>query len=145
MFYNVYTDGACSDIIKTVGCAYCVFTNTEFIYSSCTKLPNMHNPTHAETISVGLALSYLLSNCNLKPEDTIQINVDCNAVIDFCTSYQDNNNSIRSNVSTVRSTIKIVREVSKKCTLKFRRVRGHKGFLNPNTYVDRLAKFAMWS
>lgn len=144
MFYSVYTDGAGSDVNNVVGCAYCILTDTTFIQAGCTKLSGMCNPTHAETISVGLALSHILSNIELKPEDTIQINTDCMAVVNFCESYIGNNDPIRSNVSQVRSTIKVLRAATNQCNIRFRKVKAHKNFLNPNTYVDRLAKLAMW-
>lgn len=144
MLYSVYTDGAGSDVNNVVGCAYCIITDTSFIQAGCTKLTGMNNPTHAETISVGLALSHILSKLKVTNEDTIRVNTDCMAVISFCESYMNNDDPIRSNVSAVRSTIKVVREAHRKCNLKFNKVKAHKGYLNPNTYVDRLAKLAIW-
>lgn len=144
MLYTVYTDGAGNDVANVAGCSYCILTDKDFIQSGCTRLVDMCNPTHAETIAVGLALNSLLSAVDITDKDTIHINTDCLAVVDFCNSYADNNDSIRSNIPAVRSTIKVVREVNKLCTLKFRKVKAHKNFLNPNTYVDRLAKLSIW-
>lgn len=141
--YNVYTDGAGSNINNSAGSSYCIITDYNFIGSGFAKKDGVDNPTHAETIAVGLALAYLDKYTELSDSDIVYVNTDCLAVISFCKQYIGNNDNVRSNIPEVRATITIVRGVSKKCRLRFRKVKGHKDFINPNTYVDRLAKLAI--
>ena len=143
MQYNVYTDGAGSNINNSVGSSFCIITDTVFVGSGFVKKVGIDNPTHAETIAVGLALTYLNKYTELGPDDIVYIHTDCLAVIKFCSSYMDNNDGVKSNIPEVRSTISIIRGINKKCRLRFKKVRGHKDYINPNTYVDRLAKLAI--
>ena len=141
--YNIYTDGAGSNTNNCVGSSYCIITDCIFIGSGFTKIEGLDNPTHAETIAVGLALAYLDSYTRLSPDDIVYVNTDCLAVIKFCNDYMNNDNSVRTKIPEVRATIAVVRGVAKKCRLRFRKVKGHKDQINPNTHVDRLAKLAI--
>lgn len=143
MRYIVYTDGASSHESKTAGCSYLILTDKTYIISDSVKLDGSFNPTHAETISVGLAAAYFLDSVELTPKDVIEFNIDCASTIDFYKSYIGNNDKIRSNKKAVVNSVQVVRDLNNRCTIRFQKVRGHKSVINPNTFVDRLAKLAI--
>lgn len=143
MRYTVYTDGAGSNEKNVAGCSYLILTETDYITSESVSLDGVTNPTHAETISVGLAAAYFIDNVDIHKNDVIEFNLDCISSIEFYNSYLKNNDKVKSNVKAVVNSVFIVRKLSTKCTVRFQKVRGHKDMINPNTYVDRLAKLAI--
>lgn len=144
MRYTVYTDGASSSDRGIGGCAYLILSPTDYIIMDSIPIPGVANPTHAETIAIGLAAAYFIDSIKLSRDDIIEFNVDCQGAITFCKEYIGNDNNIRSNVKQIRASIKILRNLSDKCRVEFNWVRGHKGYKNPNMCVDRLAKLAIW-
>ena len=143
MRYTVYTDGAGSIEKNVAGCSYLILTETKYIISDSISLKGVTNPTHAETISVGLAAAYFIDNINLEPDDVIEFNVDCASTIEFYNKYIMTTGKVRTNVKAIVNSVFIVRQLVSKCNVKFQKVRGHKSVINPNTYVDRLAKLAI--
>lgn len=143
MKYVVYTDGAGSIERKMIGCSYLILTETRYISSDSISVKNLDNPTYAETISVGLAAAYLLDNVELSSADIVEFNIDCLSTIDFYRAYVNNNNAVRSRIKQIVNSVAIVRQLTEKCTVRFQKVRAHKNTINPNTYVDRLAKLAV--
>lgn len=146
MLYEVYTDGANASVNeKLSGSSYLILCDDNYVTSSSSKLIGVANPTYAETIAVGLASRYLLENADIKPEDTVRFNIDCKSTVEFCDRYvtQLSKDTVPSKLKAVVASINIIRELSKKCSVQFRTIRGHKDFLNPNTFVDRLAKLAI--
>jgi hypothetical protein len=143
MRYMVYTDGAGSNDRNVIGCSYIILTDDNYINSGSIKLNGMSNPTHAETISVGLAAAYFIDNEELSPDDIIEFNIDCASTIDFYNTYLDNEDTVRTNVPAIFNSVRVVRTLRNKCKVRFQKVRGHKNVINPNTYVDRLAKLAI--
>ena len=146
MVYEVYTDGANASVEeKLSGASYLILRDEEYVTSSSKKLVDVANPTYAETIAVGLASRYLLENENITGEDTVKFYIDCKSTVDYCNKYiiQNPTSSVPSKVKAVIASIMIVRKLHEKCTVQFKRIKGHKDFLNPNTFVDRLAKLAI--
>jgi hypothetical protein len=143
MRYTVYTDGAGSTDRNVIGCSYIILTDDNYINSDSVKLNGMSNPTHAETISVGLAAAYFVDNEELNPDDIIEFNIDCASTIDFYNTYLNNEDAVRTNIPAIVNSVRVVRRLHDKCKVRFQRVRGHKNVINPNTYVDRLAKLAI--
>ncbi len=144
MRYIVYTDGACSVDKNIGGCAYLILADTDFISMESIPIPGVANPTHAETIAIGLAAAYFIDSGDLSKDDVIEFNVDCQGAITFCKKYYNNVDNVRSNIKQIRASIKILRKLAGLCSIEFKWVRGHKGYSNPNMCVDRLAKLAIW-
>lgn len=143
MRYTVYTDGAGSAEKNVAGCSYLILTETDYINSESIRLKGVANPTHAETISVGLAAAYFIDNVELNPDDVVEFNVDCASTIDFYNKYISTTGKVRTNVKAIVNSVFVARQLMTKCNVKFQKVRGHKSVINPNTYVDRLAKLAI--
>ena len=146
MLYEVYTDGANGTVEdKISGASYLILCDDNYVTASSKKLIEIANPTYAETIAVGLASRYLLENKKLTPKDTVRFNIDCKSTVEFCNKYilQDKSSTIPSRVKAVIASVTIIRKLSEICPVQFRRIKGHKDFLNPNTFVDRLAKLAI--
>lgn len=143
MRYKVFTDGAASNEKNVAGCAYLILTETDYVQSESVQLKGLSNPTHAETISVGLAAAYFVDSVKLNPDDEIEFNTDCIAAMEFYREHAFNTGVIKSGTAEIIASVKIVRQLSKKCKIRFQKVKGHKKVINPNTYVDRLAKLAI--
>lgn len=143
MRYIVYTDGAGSTEKNVAGCSYLILTETDYINSESVQLSGIDNPTHAETISVGLAAAYFIDNIKLSKDDIIEFNIDCASAINFYNRYAYKDGKVKSNVKSIINSVFIVKQLVSKCTVRFQKVRGHKSTINPNTYVDRLAKLAI--
>lgn len=145
MKYIVYTDGAGSEKSNKVGISYIIMGDTTYVNSDFKQIPGMSNPTQAETIAVGLAAGYLIRNVELTKEDTVEFYIDCASTINYLNNftgssidrqYKGFNEYIRLSVSRVQSLAKTV-------NVSFNKVKGHKAKVNPNSYVDRLAKLAL--
>lgn len=143
MRYTVYTDGAGSVEKNVAGCSYLILTESDFINSESVRIEELDNPTHAETISVGLAAAYFIDNVDLKETDVIEFNIDCASAIKFYKRYAYNTGKIQSNVKAIINSVQVVRRLTSMCDVRFCKVRGHKNSINPNTYVDRLSKLAI--
>ena len=143
MRYIVYTDGSGSNEKNVAGCSCLILTETSYVNSESVSIKGVSNPTHAETISVGLAAAYFIDNVDLKPDDTIEFNIDCVSTIEFYNRWAKTNKKVRSNVVPIINSVFIVRKLTQKCNVVFQKVKGHKSSINPNTYVDRLAKLAI--
>ena len=143
MKYTIYTDGAYTQIKNLCGCSYLILTDTHYIHSDSVTLLDVSKPTNAETVSVGLAAEYLLDNVHLEKDDVVTFNIDCLSTISFCKKYVNEKGIVMSNSSKVITAIGTLRALSRKCKVRFEKVHGHKKVINPNTYVDRLAKIAI--
>ncbi len=145
MRYNVYTDGACTKQKGISGCAYIILTNDTYVSSHKQVLTGVTNPTQAETIGIGLAAKHMLRDIPLTKEDIVEFNTDCFSSIKFCREFvfQKPKSTVRSKVAEVRIAMEDVRQLSKVCTVRFSKVKGHKDSMNPNTFVDRLCKIAI--
>lgn len=145
MKFMVYTDGAGSYEKNRASCSYFIMSEEQYIGSDYKTLKDMYNPTQAETIGVGLAAKYLLDNITFKPEDRVEFYVDCTSTISFCrkNTKDQPTGRIASNNERVISAIKNLRTLCKKTNVFYFKVKGHKAVVNPNSYVDRLAKFGV--
>ena len=143
MKYSVYTDAAASADLNMIGCAYLILTDDTYIASESVKITDTNNPTYAEVVSVGLAAAYLLDNVELTAGDTVTYHSDCLSAVEFCRAHMKEKSVIKCSSHIVRSSIKVTRMLSDKCKVVFLKVHGHKGVLNPNTVVDRLAKLPL--
>lgn len=145
MRYIVYTDGAGDNEQNKAACSYLVYTNNTFISKDYKSINGISNPTHAETIAVGLVAGFLAENLDLKKTDLVEFNVDCVSTIEFCIKYAIENpeESIPSREKLVVISIQLLRKLNELCKVKIYKVRGHKSIINPNSYVDRLAKLGV--
>lgn len=144
MEYNVWVDGAYSQWNKRGGCSFLILTNNTHIGSKSVRV-ELANPTHAETVAVGLAASFLLeSGIKFTRQDVVIFNVDCQSTVTFCNKYlRSGKTYVNSNEKLVIDNMLTLKKLSEKCRITFEKVKGHKDVLNPNTYVDRLAKIAI--
>lgn len=144
MLYRVYTDGSGSDLQKIIGAAYLILTEDTYICHGSATVRGIDNPTYAETIAVGLAAQDLLDSNKLTKEDEIVFYIDCVSTIKFCKKLckRDPEANI-SSIPLVKASITIVRELCKTCKVSFEKVRSHQDKVNPNTFVDKLAKFCI--
>ena len=144
MLYRVYTDGSGSDTNKVIGAAYLVLTEDRFITHGCATVRGIDNPTYAETIAVGLAAQDLLENTNLKKDDEVVFYIDCVSTIQFCEKLcnKDTSASVQS-IPLVKASITLIRHLCKSNKVSFEKVRSHQGNVNPNTFVDKLARFCI--
>lgn len=140
MKYTVYTDAASSAEKGLSGCAYCVLTEDTYIASDSVRVPQATNPTHAEVVSIGLAAAHLIDMIELSNEDSVEFYSDCSSAIEFCKNCLATKGGVPCSALIVKNSIKVIRQLGKKCSLTFEKVHGHKNKLNPNTFVDRLAK-----
>lgn len=140
MKYIVYTDAAVSPNNGLSGCGYCILTDDTYIASDSVRVTQTTNPTHAEVVSIGLAAAHLLDEVNLQGGDLIEFNSDCLSAVEFCKKYARGNAYVPCSAEVVRNSMAIVRRLARKYCVEFHKVHGHKDKLNPNTFVDRLAK-----
>lgn len=143
MRYLVYTDAAASTQKRISGCAYVIFTDKMYITSESVKVSATYNPTHAEVVSIGLAAAYIVDNMKVDQGDTVTIFSDCLSAIDFCKAHLDSGGSVASPSKVVRNSILVLRQLSEMCKVNFQKVHGHKDAVNPNMFVDRLAKLPL--
>lgn len=143
MRYIVYSDGASSLEKNMIGCGFLILTESNYIASDNVKIKGQSNPTQAETIGVGLAAAYMIDNLSLTESDVVEFFVDCAPTIDFVKKYVDNNDKVFSNNKQVVASVNIVRKLAKVCKVELTKVRGHKVQMNPNKFVDRLAKLSI--
>ena len=143
MRYTIYTDGAYSAPKKIAGCSYLILTDMEYVTMESKGILAVVNSTQAETVSIGLAAAYLIDKIELNEDDEVVFNTDCASAIEFYRDYINNSGRVKSNIKEVINSVFIVRYLNKKCKVSFAKVKGHKNFMNPNTYVDRLAKIAI--
>ena len=144
MEYYIYTDGAASSERNVIGCAYFIMTSETFIHTNTVRVENCNNPTQAETIAIGVATMYMLKNVEFKDGDTVGFYSDCLSTIEFCKKYIDNDLEVWTKNTLVSSSIQQLRDLRNIVPVSFIKVKGHKGKLTPNTYVDRLATFALY-
>lgn len=143
MKYTIYTDAAASEPKNISGCSYLILTDDSYIHSDSIRIRGLTNPKQAETISIGLAAAYLIDNVEMKDEDVVEFNVDSFSAIEFCSDALKDDRTIVCSAKQVVNSIKILRQLNDRCTINFQKVRGHKERINPNTFVDRLAKIAI--
>lgn len=143
MRYIIYSDGAGSVERNMVGCGFLILTESTYVASDNVKIKGQSNPTQAETISVGLAAAYVIDNLKPTENDVVEFFIDCAPTIDFIKKYIGNNDKIFSNNRQVIASVNIVRNLCKQCKVEFTKVRGHKVQMNPNKFVDRLAKLSI--
>lgn len=143
MRYTVYTDAAASAEKAFSGCGYLIFTDRTYITSESVKVEVTANPTHAEVISIGLAAAYIIDELNPTKEDTVTFYSDCLSAVDFIQKYIGTTKGIASTSSSVRNSIIVLRRLNKACNVILQKVHGHKDVINPNTFVDRLAKLPL--
>lgn len=144
MKYIVYTDAAASVPKDISGCSYLILTDSLYIHSDSIRVRGLTNPKQAETISIGLAAAHLIDNVKLEAGDTVEFNVDSFSAIQFCSdALADHSSIVMCGAKQVINSIKVLRLLDDKCNINFQKVRGHKERINPNTFVDRLAKIAI--
>ena len=120
-----------------------IITDNEYLASDAVQINTVSSATNAECAAIGLALAYMLTNVDIKSDDIIELHSDCLSAITFFQNHLGDSKYIRSNVKEVVNSVSIARRVSKLCTLRLIKVRGHKNVHTPNTVVDRLAKLAV--
>lgn len=143
MKYIVYTDAAASVPKNISGCSYLILTETNYIHSDSIRVNGLTNPKQAETISIGLAAAYLVDNVDIQDVDVVEFNVDSFSAIQFCEHALSTNRAITCAARQVVGSMKVLRDLNRKCKINFQKVHGHKERINPNTFVDRLAKLAI--
>lgn len=140
MKYIVYTDAAVSPGNGVSGCGYCILTDDTYVDSDSVRVTQTTNPTHAEVVSIGLAAACLIDKVDLQDGDCIEFNSDCLSAVEFCKRYSHNKSYVPCSAEIVRNSMAIIRKLAKDYSVEFHKVHGHKDKLNPNTFVDRLAK-----
>lgn len=140
MIYTVYTDAAASAEKKRSGCAYVIFTDKQFVVADSVRVDLTYKPTHAEIIAIGLAAAKFIDKINVKPGDVVQINSDCMFAVDLCRQLMDNDAPVHIKSPAVKNSIQVLRQLYQKCNVTIHKVHGHKDVVNPNMFVDRLAK-----
>lgn len=140
MKYTVYTDAAASLDKGLSGCGYCILTDDMYIASDSIRLTQTTNPTHAEVVSIGLVAACLIDEVEVKKGDEVVIFSDSSSAIEFCENCLATGGIIPCSAVIVVNSIKVLRRLGSYCTISFEKVHGHKDKLNPNTFVDRLAK-----
>ena len=143
MRYIVYSDGASSVEKNIIGCGFLIITESHYIASDNVKIKGQSNPTQAETIGVGLAAAYIVDNLKLDADDTIEFYTDCAPTIEFINKYIGNRDKVFSNNRQVVASINIIRKLAKQYKVEVNKVKGHKVQMNPNKFVDRLAKLSI--
>ncbi len=143
MKYLVYTDGASNQVEKCVGCAYFIMADKTYITSGSVKVQGMTNPTQAETIAVGLASGSLIKDIKFEDGDSVEFYIDCTSTISFCETYARNKRPIRTKNERVTLAINVLRKLVESVDVSFYHVKGHTNTMNPNSYVDKLAKLAI--
>lgn len=144
MIYTVYTDGSGSDINNVIGLAYIILTDCTYVSHGYSTVKGIDNPTFAETIAVGVAATTLLENKDIKEDDEIVFMIDCASTIEFCKDLCITNTTKPvSGIALVKASITVIRELCKKHKVTFQKVEAHKSVVNPNTFVDKLAKFCI--
>ncbi len=145
MRYFVYTDGAGSNDANKVAASYLVYTSDTFIDKDFKSIDGITNPTHAETIAVGLVSGLLTEMFNLTKDDLVEFNIDCVSTIEFCIKYgiKEPDATIYSKERLVVMSIMLLRKLCEQCNVRIYKVRAHKNIINPNSYVDRLAKLGV--
>lgn len=143
MRYTVYTDAAASVPKNISGCSYLILTEDSYVHSDSIRVNGLTNPKQAETISIGLAAAYLIDNVTIENDDVVEFNVDSFSAIQFCGEALNQDRKVTCSARQVVNSIKVLQRLNKKCKLNFQKVRAHKERINPNTFVDRLAKIAI--
>ena len=143
MKYVVYTDAASSSQKRVSGCSYIILTDKTYVSSDSVKVNSTSNPTHAEVVSIGLAAAYAIDHLNPSEEDEFEFFSDCFSAIKFCNQCLESTGIVPSNSRVVINSINILRKLSEKSKVVFQKVHGHKDRINPNTFVDRLAKLPL--
>lgn len=143
MKYMIYTDGAAITQSNVCGCSFLILTNTHYIDSGYSGYTGSNNPTHAETIAVGLAAGHLIKNIRPTKEDEIEIYSDCTSTINFYKKFGFNStNTYYNKNEKIQLAVRLVRELTANTNVVFHKIKGHKSKLNPNSCCDWLAKFA---
>lgn len=143
MTYLVYTDGACDAERNVMSSAFIVITERVYIDHGFMRSEG-RQPSHAETIAVGLAFESLMNEVDIKEDDTVNVYIDCASTLDYIKKLIDTDKSFHARVEVYKA-IAQCRELNKKCQVNFFKHKAHKFEHNPNKYVDSLSKFALRS
>ena len=139
MKYYVYTDACSSAERKKSSYGFLILTDDRYITSDGGAL-TMCTPTYAEDYAIGLACQYITDNIDINEDDIVTVYTDCAAAIKlFKTLLKVENFKERDNDLASKSITR-ARVLSSKCKFRFYKVKGHRDKLNPNTFVDRIAK-----
>ena len=145
MKYVVYTDGAGDKANDSIGCAYLIITDTTYIDSSYFNIKGMSNPTQAETIAVGLAAGWIVENLKLTKEDSVEFYIDCASTIEYCNKFAVKNQvkNFKNKIQHVKLAIELLQQLVEITEVELHKIKAHKSRVNPNSYMDRLAKLAI--
>lgn len=143
MKYVIYTDAASSVQKRMSGCSFIIMTDVNYISSDSVKVNSTHNPTHAEVVSIGLAAAYAIDKLNPTEDDEFEFYSDCLSAIEFCIENVKTNKVVPCGSKVVVNSMKVIRELCNCSRVTFQKVHGHKDKINPNTFVDRLAKLPL--
>ena len=140
MKYLLYTDGAYSQSGR-VAFAYVLRTQLMFYHMAADTYEN-GTILHAEAAAVGLGVRYILDNCEITSEDSVEIFTDNLEVIRIFTDFE-NQRSSKVDHPLIQMTWSALCELNKRCSWKIKKIQAHMNSINANSTADRLAKFAL--
>lgn len=145
MVYEVYTDGAFKSGGSKIGLSYVVVTNDKFLrmrqYSS-----NGTSAAKAEIIALGLAVTFLLSEVELKADDSIILYTDSVYAMEYFMTGQGDPSEVFTQDKRVKAALRNYQLLVQKADVRFQKVLAHaNGILSGNKLADRLAKYAIAS
>lgn len=145
MKYYIYTDGAYNHPEKKASASFLIFTDNTYVTANYEKIVGVKAPSEAETVAVGLASAYALQFIDLKKGDEVEFFIDCASTISFVNRlvFENPNDKRISASKQIVGSIFAIRALKDKVTIKLSKVRAHKGEVNPNNYVDKLAKLGI--
>lgn len=144
MRYYVYTDGAYSSERGVGSWSYLIYTDTNFIEWVSNKSVHIKKPTYAEDIAIGIA-SHTLIDMKLTKDDTVIINTDSLSTLKLLESIIGGSTSFGTSDIIVQDCIKNFMKLNEITNVELLKTHAHRNSLNPNTCVDRMAKYALRS
>lgn len=144
MRYYVYTDGAYSSERGVGSWSYLIYTDTNFIEWVSNKSVHIKKPTYAEDIAIGIA-SHTLIDMKLTKDDTVIINTDSLSTLKLLESIAGGSTSFGTSDIIVQDCIKNFMKLNEVTNVELLKTHAHRNSLNPNTCVDRMAKYALRS
>ena len=145
MIYKVYVDAAVKLDSKICGIGFVIFSEGNFIGLGDEVISNTSDSSKGESWAVGKALEYIYERINPSSEDVVTIFCDSLFVCKFlnkCIQYYKKGNKnifdFEPSAPWLKSITKYVERIE--ATIKVVKIKSHRDEINPNSYVDRLAK-----
>jgi len=142
MEYYVYTDGSCIKNIGKAGAAFLIYTNKYYIGCGIRHIDTRYI-MDAEFGAIMDAIKFLLHKISLTKKDNVYIHTDSALSIELLESIIRGEELPYTESLITKSSSKHLLELFDKVnTVHIEKVHAHKGWFNPNQFVDRLAKHA---